>query len=353
MYRRFVIISVLALLLMGVAAGTVFALTRGSPPPEPAEGALAPAPAAGVMSPVPSLVNFQGSLTDSQSTPLTGTHNVTFSIYTMETGGAAIWQETQSVNVQNGLFSVLLGSTTPLTADMFAGPMRWLGIKVGGDPEMAPRLRVASVPYAFKADMAAMAMQVVNLECAGCVDSGDLANNAVTSSKIANDAVSNSKLAANSVDSSKIADGSITAADVAFQVGGGPPLNPRQVALLRWYEANNTGKTFAAGPNPRYIAFDGANIWVTNGGTNRVTKLRASDGQVLGTFAVGNGPQGIAFDGANIWVTNTNSNNVTKLRATDGQVLGTFAVGNGPQGIAFDGANIWVVNGSSNTVSKK
>jgi DNA-binding beta-propeller fold protein YncE len=67
---------------------------------------------------------------------------------------------------------------------------------------------------------------------------------------------------------------------------------------------------------------------------------------------VGTGPEGIAFDGANIWVTNWTSNNVTKLRASDGAILGTFAVGSSPTGIAFDGANIWVVNVGSNSVSK-
>jgi len=35
------------------------------------------------------------------------------------------------------------------------------------------------------------------------------------------------------------------------------------------------------------VAFDGANIWVTNYGSNSVTKLRASDGSTLGTFTVG------------------------------------------------------------------
>jgi len=44
-----------------------------------------------------------------------------------------------------------------------------------------------------------------------------------------------------------------------------------------------------------------------------VTKLRASDGTVLGTFSVGSQPIGVAFDGANIWVANQLSNNVTKL----------------------------------------
>ena len=61
------------------------------------------------------------------------------------------------------------------------------------------------------------------------------------------------------------------------------------------------------------MAFDGANIWVTNVGSNNVTKLRASDGTNLGTFPVGGNPPGVAFDGANIWVTNSNSGTVTKL----------------------------------------
>jgi DNA-binding beta-propeller fold protein YncE len=44
-----------------------------------------------------------------------------------------------------------------------------------------------------------------------------------------------------------------------------------------------------------------------------VTKLRASDGTLIGTYSVGVGPVNIAFDGANIWVTNLSSNTVTKL----------------------------------------
>jgi DNA-binding beta-propeller fold protein YncE len=67
---------------------------------------------------------------------------------------------------------------------------------------------------------------------------------------------------------------------------------------------------------------------------------------------VGLNPIGVAFDGANIWVTNNGNNNVNKLRPSDGTVLGTFAVGTGPFGVAFDGANIWVANNGSNTVSK-
>jgi DNA-binding beta-propeller fold protein YncE len=76
------------------------------------------------------------------------------------------------------------------------------------------------------------------------------------------------------------------------------------------------------------------------------------DGKGLGTFAVGGKTLGVAFDGANIWVANYGSNNLTKLRASDGKAVGTFAVGSGPYGAAFDGANVWVANNAANTVSK-
>ena len=78
-------------------------------------------------------------------------------------------------------------------------------------------------------------------------------------------------------------------------------LNPLQVALLRWYEASEAGNDFAVGNQCSFVAFDGANIWVTNQLDFTVSKLRASDGvEAAGSpFAVGNTPTGVAFDGAN------------------------------------------------------
>jgi DNA-binding beta-propeller fold protein YncE len=101
------------------------------------------------------------------------------------------------------------------------------------------------------------------------------------------------------------------------------------------------------------VAFDGTNIWVANDDSNNVTKLRASDGTMLGTFGAGSGPLEVAFDGANIWMTNAfGTSAVIKLRASDGTMLATFSVGPNPLGIAFDGVNIWVANNNTNTVSK-
>jgi DNA-binding beta-propeller fold protein YncE len=116
-------------------------------------------------------------------------------------------------------------------------------------------------------------------------------------------------------------------------------VNSNQIAILKWYGANRT-TTFAVQNSPSCVAFDGANIWVANSGSNTVSKVRPSDGAILGTYTVGTSPQGLAFDGANIWVANVNSANVTKLRPSNGATVGTYPVGNDPQFVAFDGANI-------------
>src|SRR5256885_770184 len=62
--------------------------------------------------------------------------------------------------------------------------------------------------------------------------------------------------------------------------------NPLQIAILHEYDAKRTS-TVAVGNTPAGVAFDGANMWVVNNGNNTVTKLRASDGKLLGTFPVG------------------------------------------------------------------
>ncbi len=92
-------------------------------------------------------------------------------------------------------------------------------------------------------------------------------------------------------------------------------------------------------------AFDGANVWTSNTGDGTVTKLRASDGKVLGTFKVGSRPFGMAFDGVNIWVANDYDATVSKLRASDGKVMGSSPLALVPYGVVFDGTSMWVTTG--------
>ncbi len=99
---------------------------------------------------------YQGRLTDTNGNPVNTTQAMTFRLYNVASGGTALWQESwPAVQVSDGLFNVLLGSTAPITPTLFAeNNSLWLGITVGTDTEMAPRMQVGSVPFAFQASRA-------------------------------------------------------------------------------------------------------------------------------------------------------------------------------------------------------
>lgn len=101
-----------------------------------------------------SQINFQGKLTNTNGTNVTnGTYSIVFSIYTVSSGGSSVWTETQpSVSVTDGIFQVALGSVTSLPGSVdFNSSSLYLGIKVGADAEMTPRVQFTAAPYAFNA----------------------------------------------------------------------------------------------------------------------------------------------------------------------------------------------------------
>jgi hypothetical protein len=98
---------------------------------------------------VPTAINYQGRLANAGGTVVPdGSYSIVFTIYDAASGGTSKWTETQSVTTSGGLFAVLLGSITPVTDTVFNGAERYLGVKVGADPELTPRKRLLSVPYA-------------------------------------------------------------------------------------------------------------------------------------------------------------------------------------------------------------
>jgi len=109
---------------------------------------------------VPQLISYQGRLTDAAGNPLTGDYDVRFCLYDVPTGGSALWCETHAavndtaIPVTDGVFGVTLGSITSIPEPLFDEPELYLGVKVEGDAEMAPRRRVVSVGYAYRAEMA-------------------------------------------------------------------------------------------------------------------------------------------------------------------------------------------------------
>jgi hypothetical protein len=100
---------------------------------------------------VPGVINYQGYLTDAGGNPLNGEVAITFRIWNAPTAGTQLWSEAHAaVTVTEGVFNVVLGSSVPITVAMLDGD-RYLGMTVGTDPEMSPRLRMASSPFAIKA----------------------------------------------------------------------------------------------------------------------------------------------------------------------------------------------------------
>ncbi len=100
---------------------------------------------------IPRQMSYQGKLTTPSGDPVNGTFSIVFSIYDVSTGGTPLWSETESsVSVAEGLITVLLGGQVPIPEDVFDGSVRYLGIRVGSDPEMTPRKEIVSVAYAYR-----------------------------------------------------------------------------------------------------------------------------------------------------------------------------------------------------------
>jgi|GEM_PF-4918074 len=102
-------------------------------------------------------INFQGKLVNSSGLNVAdGNYDITFYLYAASSGGSALWTEvwntgTAQVPVQDGVFRVALGTHSVLTSFNFNDDSLYLAVKVGADPEMTPRIRFTSVPYAFVA----------------------------------------------------------------------------------------------------------------------------------------------------------------------------------------------------------
>jgi len=103
-----------------------------------------------------SVISYQGRLADSSGNPLTGRYNLEFRIYDVPTGGVPLWTELwtggSAVDVSDGLFNVMLGSINTTLASAIQGRNElYLGITVGTDSEMSPRVQLGSVPFSMQA----------------------------------------------------------------------------------------------------------------------------------------------------------------------------------------------------------
>jgi hypothetical protein len=108
---------------------------------------------------IPHNITYQGYLTYQDGSPVDGNLSVTFRIYNDPSNPSFLWEETQSVHIHNGIYNVTLGIVNPVNLPF--DEQYYVGVQINSDPEMLPRIRLASVPYCFKAE------QVDNLQNVG------------------------------------------------------------------------------------------------------------------------------------------------------------------------------------------
>ena len=170
----------------------------------------------------------------------------------------------------------------------------------------------------------------------------------------------------------------------------------RRAALNQWWTPQNANSLtlVAVGNTPALVEFDGTDLWVANADSGSVTRIRPSDGKLLGTWtgateaialvaamgkifivgvtnpgslfmidptqpagvvttvtsSLGAFPNGIAFDGSRIWT--SNSSGTVSLVSLNPTVVTTLTGFNSPYGILYDGAHIWLTDASANTLLK-
>jgi len=106
---------------------------------------------------VPSQINFQGMLTDTSGNPIDRTiDRMVFSIYADSVAGTSLWNESHSsVQVTDGLFRVILGSSNPIPSSLFNGSVRWISFMAYPDAQdLSPRQPLVTVPYGYRAGLA-------------------------------------------------------------------------------------------------------------------------------------------------------------------------------------------------------
>jgi len=105
---------------------------------------------------VPLQVTQQGRLVDADGDPLTGSHTIHFSLFASDNGTGQQWTESQTVELDEGYYSVVLGSDTGTVLDgsiLSLQPL-FLGMSVDSGDLMMPLLEVTSAPYAIVAETA-------------------------------------------------------------------------------------------------------------------------------------------------------------------------------------------------------
>jgi hypothetical protein len=129
------------------------------------------------------LVPVQGVLLDGGGAPMHGTADLTFSLYDAASGGNLRFDEVLAVDLVDGRFSAVLGSSEVLTDAVFKSDRDlWLSVAVGAQSP-SDRVAIGTTPYASRAawaDGAALADLATNATNAQSAVNATTAENATS-----------------------------------------------------------------------------------------------------------------------------------------------------------------------------
>jgi hypothetical protein len=326
----------LALTAVAFAFGSTDALAQATPNP-------------------PERLTYQGFLVDGNGVALGNAapknYDVIFRIYTDQSAGSMLWAEQQTVTVDKGYFSVLLGEGAstgeprPGLSTVFTGPTasdRFVGITVkgigsgGANVDISPRLRLLSSPYAFLAQQAVKIVRPDNgndlitasgngvtvsgsVAAANITASGNISGVTVSGTTLSGDGANITGINANNITLGTIPNGrtSATSANVPntivardgagtisvgnlFSAGliGAPALQANngvtshsQGAYLEWNKGNGDGMTYLL--NQRGGGAGGISFGEVSTGNAVTEGMRLT---AAGNLGIGTGSPGLRLD---------------------------------------------------------
>ncbi len=304
---------------------------------------------------VPQQINYQGKLFDSAGDPVSdGNRNITFRIFNVSGGGTALWSEIQSVNTQDGLFNVILGSVSLISLDF--NQDYWLEIQVSGDGAMTPRHRLVSVPYTFRAEDANNSEQLNSQSAGYYLDAGNINSGTLGDSRLS----ANVTLLGSNIDAGEITTNIVSSVDGVTNDGGNINLIAGTNMTIAPNDSTNT-ITFSASTsgdnlgnhiatqnlrlNGYYLSGDGGNegISVDNSGNVNIGAKLA----VGGTTTMNAMIAGLGNDSLGVYAETTNIV-VPALRARADNIQGTTCwadLGMNMNGIiAYSDSGTWTGN---------
>jgi hypothetical protein len=122
-----------------------------------------------------------------------------------------------------------------------------------------------------------------------------------------------------------------------------------RAALDQWWTPTTIANTAMTdvGNNPRLVKSDGTDLWVANGDAT-VSRVRASDGRLLGTWTGATGAYGLVVARGRIFVTGRSTPgrlySIDPTQPPGAVTLVTDELGVLSSGIAYDGSRIWIAN---------